>query len=115
MTHTSEPTTRQDRIRALNDRFRQTFAGGRILITPGVGALPGEVQMDVLNRVRTFDAFTPGNDPYGEHDFGSIEMPEARVFWKIDSYAPDMVHGSDDPADPAKTCRVLTIMLAEEY
>ena len=38
-----------------------------------------------------------------------------RFFFKIDYYAPDMRHGSDDPADPARTRRVLTIGLAADY
>jgi Protein of unknown function (DUF3768) len=57
--------------------------------------------------------------PYGEHDFGAFtfdhEGESLRIFWKIDYYAPDLLHGSEDPADPAQTIRVLTIMLAEEY
>ena len=59
--------------------------------------------------------FTDDNDPNGEHDFGSIVHQGKQVFWKIDYYAPDMEHGSEDPAVPAKTVRVLTILLADEY
>jgi hypothetical protein len=67
-----------------------------------------------------FDEFTPDNDPHHEHDFGGFEYEGRRIFWKIDYYdraslgtGSDM--GSEDPSDPAKTLRVLTIMLAEEY
>ena len=65
--------------------------------------------------MRAFDTFTSDNDPYGEHDFGTIEWRGTRLFWKIDCYDPDMRFGSSDPADPSVTARVLTIMLAEEY
>ncbi|MBD1549540.1 DUF3768 domain-containing protein [Roseibium aggregatum] len=110
---TTDPKTR--RIRQLNDTFRKTFQGGKVYITKGIATLPKDLRPQMLMAVRTFTAFTEDNDPYGEHDFGAITLGGFKVFWKIDTYAPDMMHGSDDPADPAKTVRVLTIMLAEEY
>jgi hypothetical protein len=104
-----------DRIRELNDLLRTTFAGGRVFTTPGVAELPAPVKAEVLQRVRTFDRFDTDNDPRGEHDFGAFEIDGDRFFWKIDYYAPDMDGGSDDPSDPQKTTRVLTVMLAAEY
>mgnify|MGYP005991608811 FL=1 len=83
------------------------------MITPGVQALGNLPRL--LDQVRGFDSFTPDNDPYGEHDFGSFIHDDATVFWKIDTYDVDLQMHSPDPSDPAVTARVLTIMLAEEY
>jgi hypothetical protein len=102
-------------IRTLNDALRTTFEGGRVLVTQGVRTLPLELNAAALQAVQAFDAFTPENDPYGEHDFGSFELQGARIMWKIDYYDPSLTGGSEDPADPEVTTRVLTIMLAEEY
>ena len=105
----------RERIRELNDSFRQTFIGGRVVITEGVDALSIEVKAAVLLRVRHYDRFDRDNDPHGEHDFGSFEIAGERFFFKIDYYDLAMEGGSEDPADPAKTTRVLTVMKAEEY
>jgi hypothetical protein len=83
--------------------------------TRGVSALPEQVQSRIRERVETFTDFNPDNDPHGEHDFGSFEIEGNRIFWKIDYYDRAMEFGSEDPADPAVTTRVLTILLAEEY
>lgn len=104
-----------DRIRVLNDVFRTTFIGGRVLLTPGVTGLPAADQSAVLQRVQAFTAFLADNDPYAEHDFGAVEHAGCRYFWKIDYYDLAMTAGSDDPGDPAVTTRVLTVMRADEY
>ena len=65
-----------------------------------------------LAAVRGFDNFTVDNDPYGEHDFGCVAVSEEKVFWKIDYYDLTLCYGSNDPADPAQTARIITIMLA---
>ena len=38
-----------------------------------------------------------------------------KLFWKIDYFDPSLTFHSEDAADLAKTVRVLTIMLADEY
>jgi hypothetical protein len=73
------------------------------------------MRAQVFDRVRTFEAFNADNDPHGEHDFGNFEIGSRKLFWKIDQYDAAMEFGSEDPADPSKTIRVLTIMLASEY
>jgi hypothetical protein len=55
------------------------------------------------------------NDPHREHDFGNFEVAGWKFFWKIDYYDANVEFGSEDPADPKITTRVLTIMLATEY
>jgi len=108
-------TAKTARTRELNDAFRTTFSGGRVMLTVGVDSLPSDVKAMAIRCVATFSTFTPDNDPRGEHDFGSFEVGGKRFFWKIDYYDPTMEYGSEDPSDPEKTARVLTIMLAEEY
>ena len=100
------------RIREHNDTFRHTFTGGTVVMTASIAARSPEAQAIILQRVRTFDAFTGDNDPHGEHDFGSFEIEGETFFWKIDLYEDPNV--KDENGDPIVT-RVLTIMLAEEY
>lgn len=103
------------RIAELNDALRTTFQGGRVFMTAAIDALADEVKADVLETVRTFSQFDGANDPYGEHDFGSIELEGETYFFKVDYYALDLNGGSENAADPSVTTRVLTIMRADEY
>ena len=85
------------------------------MLTAGVDALPSDVRAMAIRKVATFDAFDAGNDPHGEHDFGSFELAGHKFFWKLDYYDRSLEFGSPDPADPSKTTRILTFMLAMEY
>ncbi len=104
-----------EEIRELNDRFRSTMTGGRVILTAGVDALPSDVKARVIRRVATFSEFTAHNDPNKEHDFGNFTLAGRRFFFKIDAYDANMEFGSEDPTDPSKTTRVLTVMVASEY
>lgn len=101
-----------------NDAFRRgshELKGERVH-TRGIEALGLEAVLHIWSYVRGFDGFNAETDPYGEHDFGSFIHPLAgKVFWKIDYYDLDLKWGSEDPSDPTKTKRVLTVMLASEY
>jgi len=104
-----------EKIRQLNDAFRSTLTGGRVMLTASVDALPSDVKAMAVRKVATFDDFGSDNDPHGEHDFGAFDLAGHKFFWKVDCYDTECQFGSDDPADPAKTTRVLTIMLAADY
>jgi hypothetical protein len=108
-------TDRSPRIRQLNDSFRKSFIGGQVFFTEGVRALGPDFESACIEKVQKHRRFPEGNDPYGEHDFGSFEVQHRKCFWKIDYYDAQMKWGSEDPSDPAQTTRVLTILLAEEY
>ena len=100
-------------IALLNDLARVTLTDCRVVITQGIAALD---DLDaIMAKVQAFNDFNERNDPYGEHDFGTIEHDAQTVFWKIDYYDLDLSMHSPDPADPTVTQRVLTVMLAEEY
>jgi hypothetical protein len=106
---------KRERIRALNDRLRRTHVDGLVMLTIGIRALGEDSVRELLEAVAQFDSFGTDNDPWTEHDMGSLGFQGRRVFWKIDYYDRTMTGGSPDPSDPNVTRRVLTIMLAEEY
>jgi hypothetical protein len=108
-------SNRTTRIRELNDSLRSTFKGGKVMMSAGVDALDTQLKVAVLMAVQKFNDFSEDNDPHHEHDFGAFEMGPRKFFWKVDYYDEELIGGSEDPSDPAKTTRVLTVMLAEDY
>lgn len=112
------PTVQQ--IAQQNDRFRQGDPNvpGTIVVTAGIDHLLKRMDIPIAQLAQTvvgYSDFTDANDPHGEHDFGAFEFGSEKCFWKIDYYDLNYSMGSDDPSDLSKTCRALTIMLADEY
>ena len=120
-TPSEEPETlsaeaEQDRrIRALNDQLRQSFMGGQIVMTAGFVDLPSSIKARAIAAIRSYDAFDEGNDPYGYHDFGSVEIDGHSVWFKVDAYDRSLQYGSPDAADPKVTVRVMTLLMPSEY
>jgi hypothetical protein len=84
-------------------------------MTAGVQALSDQRRRRVFEAVKAYTAFTADNDPYGEHDFGEVEIDTISVMFKIDYYDVAGRFHSPDPANPAMTMRVMTLMLSDEY
>ncbi|CAN7483548.1 DUF3768 domain-containing protein [Caulobacter sp. LjRoot300] len=101
-------------IAQLNDQHRARPEVGWVM-TPGVQALGARAMVQAVAAVVAFSDFSEDNDPHGERDFGAFEIGGQRLFWKIDYYDQSLTLASPEPADPAVTRRVLTLMLAEEY
>lgn len=121
----AQPISGPDAIARGNDWLRENITApgaNRVVMTAGIAALVGDVALfrgfrkraELLRAVRDFDTFDRSNDPYGEHDLGAFEFEGAACMWKIDYYNLDLSAGSEDPADPFQTVRVLTIMRADE-
>ena len=102
-------------IRTLNDELRQHLLGGGAVITPGIASLGREAVERIVKTIAVYDDFCHANDPNEEHDFGSFKVDGKDILFKIDYYDRTLTFHSPNPADPAVTERVITIMLAEEY
>ncbi len=102
-------------IRRLNDELRRHLIGGTAVLTPGLAALGADFTNRLVRAIAAFDDFHYANDPHQEHDFGQVELEGHKIIFKIDYYDKQFSMHSPDPADPAVTERVMTIMLASEY
>ena len=107
--------SREEIIAQLNDRLRKKGRGGRIVVSQSLYELPGFDALELMQAIAAYNQFGPGNDPYGERDFGTFDLFGAKLLWKIDYYDLDLQFVSEDPADPTVTCRGLTVMLNHQY
>src|SRR5438445_12215557 len=109
-THTGgDDMSKADKIRALNDRLRTTFLGGRGMLSAAVAELSLEVRSRLMKVVREFNKFDEDNDPHHEHDCFLFDFEGERYAVKIDYYDRKTEFGSEDPSNPEVTTRVMTI------
>ena len=121
---------RAEKIAVLNDQLRKCYTQGTaqpkhstILFAGDLGNELGntfltdrlDLQNKILAAVANFGPFTEDNDPWGERDGGGFELDGESYRWKIDYYDLAREYGSEDPADPEQTHRVLTIFYSRDY
>ncbi|RKU21049.1 hypothetical protein C6499_22785 [Candidatus Poribacteria bacterium] len=106
-------------IQLRNDLFRKAVfmvprPDGRAFMTSTVENLAAETKAVLFDKIIAFDNFTQDNDPYGEHDFGCIELDGIpKIYWQINYYEDASMKAR--AADPLNAYRVLVVMFAEEY
>ena len=116
------------KVAAQNDAFRRCAClaipyspgdpvlRGRMVMTSNIGAMGPAFVQSCVDAIGRLDHFPEENDPDGYHDFGSVEVQGTAVWFKIDAYEDEnMAFGSDAPDDPARTFRVLTILLPSDW
>ena len=109
------------RIAELNDRVRLGLdRDARVVMTATcLAALAGDgrrsseaiAQAAVLAAIRRY-AFASEAGP--ERDRGEFTLGATTIRFKIDYYDRSLDWGSENPADPSVTVRVMTIMLPED-
>lgn len=102
-------------IARLNDQLRTTGSGGTVMITQNVQRITGFDPVTLTAELANYQDFDADGDPHGERDFGALTLWGHDLIFKVDYYDKDLKYGSDDPADPQATHRVLTVMLATDW
>ncbi|WP_342075119.1 DUF3768 domain-containing protein [Yoonia sp. SS1-5] len=106
-----------------NDIFRMSLGSdksvpGRVVRTASLSVFGAYGILAIMRRVSAHADFTPDNDPYGHHDYGSFDIdlcaPPQKICWRIDLYDQDYRWGSEAPTDLSQTRRVLTVMLPQD-
>lgn len=59
-------------IQTLNDNFRKSLLGGKVMLTRGIFSKGQKAINEILDSVKIFNNFNSKNDPYNEHDYGSF-------------------------------------------
>lgn len=114
-TTTCTEVPRAEQIARLNDQLRKTGIGGTVMITQGVQRITGFDGAVLATALANYSDFDPDNDPHGERDFGMMTLWGHDLLWKLDYYDKELTFGSDDPANPDITHRVLTVLLSSEW
>lgn len=106
---------RAEAIAHLNDTLRKTRTGGTVVVTQSVMRLTGFDPTVLAVALADYEGFDADNDPHGERDFGDLMLWGTDLLFKIEYYDTAMQFGSENPADPEVTTRVLTVMTTADW
>ncbi len=128
MTDTAEYVADATKVAEQNDAFRRNAClaipyapgdpvlMGQLVATRAIHARGGPFVQACLAAIGRVTDFPADNDPDGFHDFGAVEVEGTTVWFKLDLFdGSDLIYGSEAPDNPARTYRVLTILLPGDW
>ena len=105
--------TTKNQIRDKNDFLRKLLPNlpppHKVVFSEWAAKHHPSVIFELIRKIRDYKEFTPENDPYKEHDFGTVQVGETEFFWKIDYTDEAYEHFKADGL------RIFTIMEAGEW
>lgn len=116
-------TFSEKKVALLNDSLRTNPFDpkhGRCVLSRQIAELDHADIVRCIQAMVTFNDFSEGNDPYGEHDFGGftatlINGESLPLYFKIDYYDKDLAYLPENNRNNNDTVRVLTLMTQSEY
>jgi hypothetical protein len=98
----NDAAIRIERIRKINDQFRQDMPHGSVRISHEVGQRFSNDELRNITRlIQAYDTFGPNDDPDELYYTGIIEFEGVQLVWQI--YGSDGKLGSEFPAITNKT------------
>jgi hypothetical protein len=120
-----DKTTATEKIALLNDNLRAKLKinSACLSLTMGIMGLGKEALAPIVEGIAAYQGFSAGEDPFNERDFGVFELSIGsgksaiahQIAWKIDYYDNNLELNSPDPANPALTCRIITVSIEGEF
>ena len=107
----------QLRNEPISEKLCFKFWSSALILTPMVVNSPST--WDILYQITKFNNFNKDNDPYGEHDFGAIEINkpinEGSYYFKIDYFENNSMDYGAENHLLGPCYRAITIMHSSEY
>ena len=100
------------KIRILNDAFRQEPKAANVYISLEVVRL-GETKLkELFSKLKSYTNFTTENDPDGDYSSGVIQLGKHKIDWGIYYWDLDGEEDSPDPSNAKVTTRILNLDFA---
>ena len=108
----AQKKSRSEKIRALNDAFRQTPKAPYVFLSLEVAQIGETMLKELFTKLQSYSSFTPTSDPDGDRSSGAMDVGRYKIEWSIDYWDLDEEDDSPDPSNASVTIRMMNIIMA---